>query len=352
VRALPPRPCDRRGAVRRCLNNHFRNSNPKDITMATPQPHQQRQQLAKIEPPTTDIAPIETTSNAIALIPSSLDGAFQLAGWLATSSFLPEKLRGKPGDVFAIILAGVELGLPPMAALRGIYIVNGKTAAEGRTKAAVCLQRGAAVYIRRTEYTPLATTWETLRKGAVEPVKMRYTLEEAKAARLTSKDGPWQAFPQRMISHRALGWLLDDVYPDILMGVATAEDFDEVDSPVFKAIGGVEVSQPAKDIKPAAAPITGAPKTAKPAQAEVVTPTAQEPPADEAMTDEEANAIEKLIVATKNRAQLKELIKARIEGQFMTTPTRDRLAQACTDQYTLFAEAAKAEREAAGEPQS
>lgn len=194
--------------------------------------------------PQTALVPIETSTQAIALVPQSLDGAMQLARWLATSSFLPEKLRGKEADVFAIVLAGVELGLPPMAALRGIYVVNGRTALESRTKAAICIQRGAAVYIRRTEHTPLATTWETLRRGETEPRSYRYTRQEAEASGLTRKDGPWQQFPQRMISHRALGWLCDDAYPDVVLGVATAEDFndDEITfAPIAQLGGGVEL---------------------------------------------------------------------------------------------------------------
>lgn len=305
--------------------------------------------------------PIETTREALALIPSSLDGAMNLARWLATSSFLPEKLRGKEGDIFCIILAGVELGLPPMAALRGIYVVNGKTAMEGKTKAAVCLQRGAALYIRRTEHTPIATTWETLRHGQTVPVTGRYTLEEAKSAGLTSKDGPWKSYPQRMISHRALGWLLDDVYPDILMGVATAEDFDEAEqqfSPIGGG-GGMAIAA-AKNAPVTAAAVKGPPpgvpstaKTANPAPAQAVTTEAAAPlanpppPTNGPLAEDKMLDLLKRIADCGTRAALKT-IGAEIRGIPMDGASRDRLAAGYESQLDQIIAAEESERAEAG----
>jgi hypothetical protein len=219
---------------------------------------------------------VDTSSVVNALVPSSLDGAMQFARWLSQSALLP-KNYAREHDIFFIICAGMELGLPPMAALRGLYTVHGRTALESKTKAALCLQKHAAQYFKRTEFTPLACTWETLRNGQVEPVRMRYTLAEAQEAGLApdpkhnrpGKEGPWRQYTQRMISHRALGWLCDDVYPDIVMGVATAEDFDPGEF-TFKPIGaGVELGSAPSAPAPVAEVISGVPagtKAANPPQ--------------------------------------------------------------------------------------
>ncbi len=172
----------------------------------------------------------ETSTQALALVPTSLDGAMQLARWLSSAKFLPEALRGKEADIFTMVIAGLELGLPPMAALRGMYIVNGKPSLESKTKAALCLQKSAAVYFKRTEHTADATTWETKRRDTGEISTMRYTREQAKEAGLLTKAGPWSNYAQRMISHRALGWLCDDAYPDVMLGIGTAEDRFDVDA--------------------------------------------------------------------------------------------------------------------------
>lgn len=174
--------------------------------------------------PVTALATVETSTAVTALIPTSIEGAMQLAKWLAAANFLPAIYQGKEANAFAMVLSGMELGLPPMAALRGLYPVNGKPSLESKTKAAICLNKGGAVYFKRTEYTPQATTWETKRRDTGEVSTMRYTFDQAKAAGLTTKAGPWSNYPQRMISHRALGWLCDDAYPDFMLGIGTAED--------------------------------------------------------------------------------------------------------------------------------
>jgi len=282
---------------------------------------QQSQALAIAEP-------VEATNQAMALVPSSLDGAYQLAAWLSNAQLLPPALRGKQADLFTMILAGMELGLPPMAALRGMYIVNGKPALEAKTKAAICLQRGAALYFKRTEYTPEATTWETFRRGQTEPVPMRFTRKEAEAAGLTRKDGPWQQYPQRMISWRALGWLCDDVYPDIVLGVATAEDFDAEPELAFRPIsaGGTPVEIAAAPAAPKLpAPPPAAPATAKPAGPPPGVPhaPAQLPPLTE---DDVIDAIERMTKAG-TEPELRK-IAAELGNRFKTDTQRDRLLAA------------------------
>lgn len=281
------------------------------------------------------ITPIDTASKALALVPNSLDGAMQLARWLSMSTFLPDKLRGKEGDIFAIMLAGAELGLPPMATLRGVYIVNGKPALEAKTKAAICLERGAAKYFRKIEDTPQAVTWETLRAGDAAPRVSRYTIVEAKAAGLLNKDGPWQSYPQRMLGHRALGWLCDDAYPDIVLGVSTKEDFDDAEF-TFTPIGaGVDLGVP-KGKTPAnatqAPPPTSSATSAAPPTAPATAPATEvaPPAAGEAMTNDEASAISERIHECADEMALREIARVDVAGskRTMTNEQRDFLAKA------------------------
>lgn len=238
------------------------------------------QQTKQPEPQALTISPIETSAEVHALVPTSIDGAMSLARWLAQSTLLPKSVA-KEHDIFFIIQAGMELGLPPMAALRGLYVVHGRTALESKTKAALAIQKGKAEYFKRTCYTPQKVEWETKRRDTGEITRMAYTLKEAQDAWLApdpsrnrpGKEGPWRDYTQRMLSYRALGWLCDDAYQDVVMGVATAEDFDPKEF-TFKPVGGgVEL-----------ATIPGAPA------AERVAPAAVAVPADAKPANEEARA--------------------------------------------------------------
>lgn len=295
-----------------------------------------------------EIAPIATSNEIAPLVPSTIEGAMSLAQWLAKSQFLPEKLKGKEADVFFLITSGMELGLPPLAALRGLYIVNGRVALEGKTKAALALARGAAEYIKRVEYTPQATTWETKRKGADRPVQMRFTLEEAKAAGLTAKEGPWRNYSQRMISWRALGWLVDDVYPDIVMGVATAEDFDSSDDG-FRPIGdGVDLWVPPGTEQGGTTTIAPPGPAAKQAGASPLDPKKPPAPPPKTLITEEEVATHIAEMKRKNdekslKAYAAKEINDRCDGSI-----RDRLLSAYQEQLELIRVAAKDDEKQGG----
>ena len=69
--------------------------------------------------------------NALALAGTvRIDGmgdVFRLADALAKADgFVPRHLSGKPAAIAAVILTGVELGIGPMEAMRGIHVVEGK----------------------------------------------------------------------------------------------------------------------------------------------------------------------------------------------------------------------------------
>jgi hypothetical protein len=319
------------------------------------------------------LVPIDTSSQVNALVPQSLDGAMQFAEWLAKSSLLPKAVN-KVHDIFFILCAGMELGLPPMAALRGLYTVNGRTALESKTKMSLCLQKRAAQYFKRIEYTPEATTWETLRHGSTEPVRMRYTRQEAidsglapgrptgsraDAPPMAGKEGPWRQYTQRMISHRALGWLCDDVYADVVMGVATAEDFDPREFTFVPVGAGVELGTPNQLAAPevtsappaaaknanAAEPKTEYPKdTAKQgdgSRAGSKKPEPEGPVLDN--EDEIADFIERIGTFT-SEPDLKEWVEKNIKTRKMTDAIRDKFATAYADQRDLIRDAAKAEK--------
>jgi len=49
-------------------------------------------------------------------------------------------------------------------------------------------------------------------------------VEDAKRAGLWAKQGPWTAYPKRMMQMRARGFALRDAFPDVLKGMITAEE--------------------------------------------------------------------------------------------------------------------------------
>ena len=60
------------------------------------------------------------------------------------------------------------------------------------------------------------------RRGEPEVVST-FSMADARAAKLTGK-GPWMSYPKRMLQMRARGFALRDAYPDVLRGIAPAEE--------------------------------------------------------------------------------------------------------------------------------
>src|SRR5678815_3623595 len=123
-------------------------------------------------------------SKALSIIPRTVDDVRNLARMFSASSLLPPDLRGKEADVFVSIIAGQELGLPPMAAIRGVHVIKGRPILSADTMVGVVLGRGVAEYFSCVEENGTSVTYETKRAGSPKPQRCTWTMEDAKRAGL------------------------------------------------------------------------------------------------------------------------------------------------------------------------
>lgn len=159
-----------------------------------------------------------TNEKSLALMPRSLDEVQSLSELLAKSTLLPDALRAKPADVAVQVLAGAELGLAPMASIRGVHIVQGKPVLSADLMVALCLGSGQCEYFARVDETATSVTYETKRKGAPHPQRFTWSDEDTRRAGIGGK-GTWLQYPRAMRANRAKAALARDVYPDVLAGV-------------------------------------------------------------------------------------------------------------------------------------
>ena len=133
---------------------------------------------------------------------------------------------GSPQSVLSTILLGRELGLPAMASLRSVHIIEGKHSLSAELMVALVLKSGLAEYFQLVESTDVICTFETQRKGAPEPQRLSYTIEQAQQAGLTR--GNWQKIPRQMLRARAKSELARLEYPDLLAGLYTPDELRDV----------------------------------------------------------------------------------------------------------------------------
>lgn len=174
------------------------------------------------DPPPTSIA------KPMGFEPENLTQAFQLAEWLSKSSLLPKDLIGKPQDVLIVMMKGRELGLKPMQAFGSISVINGKAVCEAVLLAALVKSSPLCDYFTLIESTDAKATFETKRIGK-QPVRMSFTIEQAKTAGLYPGKDNWKNYPAAMLRARATSHLCKAEWQDVILGLTTP---DEVESPV------------------------------------------------------------------------------------------------------------------------
>ena len=192
--------------------------------MNTEQVTNQDQQLT-VAPKAAVSSPISFGSTGVQL--TSLEDAFRFAKAIVASGFAPKGMD-KPESVLVALQWGAELGLTPMAALSNIAVVNGRPSLFGDAALALIRSSGQLESYAETEVGKRGSDdygWKiTAKRRGFSEQSETFTVTDAKQAKLWGKQGPWSDYPARMLKFRARGFLLRDMFGDVLKGLKTAEE--------------------------------------------------------------------------------------------------------------------------------
>jgi len=159
---------------------------------------------------------------------STMAEMMAFAEQVIASGLAPANVKS-PAAVLVAIQLGAELGLPPMAALQNIAVINGRPSIWGDAMLGVCRASGLFDESAFSESTAsqggvLTATCTVRRLPDGKPVTRSFSMADAKTAGLTEKAGPWQQYPRRMLQLRARSWALRDAFADVLRGLHAAEE--------------------------------------------------------------------------------------------------------------------------------
>lgn len=185
--------------------------------------------------PTTAIERVPVTVGAPI---TDLDQAFRLSKALALAAVLPNSLRGKPSDILAILLYGQDLGLTPMQAIQGIYVVRGKPQLSAITWTALarraghkvrwgaCDDKSATVTIERSDdpdepHTETFTIEDAIQAGLCKIVGGEVQARSSSGERL-----PWETYTRTMLRNRAISFAGKLQCPEVALGFAIEGDYD------------------------------------------------------------------------------------------------------------------------------
>jgi len=169
------------------------------------------------------------------VVPHTFDEGWRMAKAIAGSDLAPKDYKDKPENCFVAIQMGSELGLPPMAAIQNVAVINGRPCLYGDAALAIVVVHPD--YENHDEYLEgegdkQTAVFEIQRRGH-KVHRVTFSVEDAKKAKLWTKSGPWQEYPKRMLQMRARGFGLRNKFPDALKGLNIAEE--AMDAPVIDA---------------------------------------------------------------------------------------------------------------------
>ena len=174
------------------------------------------------------------------LSPQTFEQALTFSNYLADSDLVPKDFKGKPANCLVAMQWGAEIGLQPLQALQNLAVINGRPALWG--DAVIALVRGSPLceYVLESDDGTMATC-KVKRRNEPEQVRT-FSMDDAKAAGLMGKAGPWTQYPKRMRQMRARAFALRDVFPDVLRGLPVAEEV--MDTPTERHMGAADVVAP------------------------------------------------------------------------------------------------------------
>ena len=159
-----------------------------------------------------------------------------------------EDERATEARATMVVLQGMELGLPPMASVQLIAMINGRMTVHSEGVPGILLARGFKIKQEfvGTQYEDDFAAVCTLTRPDGEVNVTRFSVSDAKEAGLwqtsptvkkkgrdkstydAPNDSPWFKYRKRMLWARALGFNSKDFASDAMKGLAVAEEVEDM----------------------------------------------------------------------------------------------------------------------------
>ena len=182
-------------------------------------------------PVANDAATNSTTSIAETL-PSEIQT--QDLQRIINSEMMPKRFRGKMQLGIELMLMARRHGVDIYRLASGIYEVHGELAIDAKFCISLLRESGLTVGPMRYEFSE-AKTLEGLACTAIvrdkqlgEEVIWTYRWVTARDMKLTEKSAHWKGDPRNMLAKRAATQLIRNCYPEVLFGLYTREEAQEI----------------------------------------------------------------------------------------------------------------------------
>ena len=159
----------------------------------------------------------------------NLEKFTQASQILSESAIIPYNLRGKPQDIFAILVYGSEIGLGAMTALQSMSVIQGKITLNAQTMLSIVranVSDFSISYEFEGEGDDLKVTAYGQRNGGKDKYHSTWDFARASAMGLIGKDN-YKKQRRQMFTWRATSDVCRFLAPECLNGLLATEDFKD-----------------------------------------------------------------------------------------------------------------------------
>lgn len=171
------------------------------------------------------------------------NNVLEQAKFLSNSTIVPVQYQRKPENCYVAIDMANRMGVPVMMVMQNLYIVQGKPSWSG-TAIKSMLENSGKFEDVETVYVgqPNTDNW-----GAFVTAKLKKNGKVLKGATVTIKTAKdegwynktgskWKTMPELMLTYRANAWFARQFAPELLMGLQSVEEVEDVSKPTINKV--------------------------------------------------------------------------------------------------------------------
>ena len=178
---------------------------------------------------TTELQKVNPTAQlAFNVAPKTFDELWRFADMAATTALVPKQYQGRPADIFIAAQWGLNIGMHPIVAVQNICVINGRPSLYGDAMIALVRASGKLEYMKESWDEAKQMAVCELKRIGEYPCMETFSMDDAKKAGLLGKQGPWSSYPKRMCKFRARGFALRDNFADVIGGLVSAEEAQDM----------------------------------------------------------------------------------------------------------------------------
>lgn len=184
---------------------------------------------------------LESVVNAVAVRPDATstvmttEKLMDMSMMLAKSTIVPVMYQNRPENCFVALDMASRMGLSPMVVMQNLFVIQGKPSWSGQAIASMIRAnpnyRDVELHFVGQEGTDQRGAFVTAHRISTGKtiVGSTVTIGIAKKEGWYQKSGSkWQSIPEVMLSYRAYAWFGRVHCPELMMGMQTVEEVQDV----------------------------------------------------------------------------------------------------------------------------